>query len=78
MTSVPEEDDMEDHEYVPKQYLAPHLIKQSELNDLRRELKLSKKDADILGSRLQHRNLLASDTVITFYRQQNDFIEFFT
>ena len=53
MTSVPEEDDMEDHDYVPKQSLTPHLIKQSELNDLRRELKLSKNDSEILGSRLQ-------------------------
>ena len=66
MTGVPE-DDMEDHDYVPKQSLTHHLIKQCELIDQRRELKLNKNYAEILGSRLKQWNLLASDTVISYY-----------
>jgi hypothetical protein len=43
--------------YFPEQ-TAPHLFPQSELNDLVREFKLSKIQAELLASRLQGWNLL--------------------
>jgi len=39
----------------------PHLLTQGELNDLVRDLKLSKKQAELLGSRLRGWNLLQKD-----------------
>ena len=61
----------------------PHLITQEELNDLVRDLSLSKEKAEILGSRLQEWNLLQEGTKIShfrdrhsalaaFYRMEND------
>ncbi|KAL4710975.1 hypothetical protein ACJJTC_017940 [Scirpophaga incertulas] len=46
----------------------PHLIEQPELNDLVRDLNLSKQHAELLGSRLQQWNLLAKDTKIKFHQ----------
>ena len=49
--------------YVPPTKLdtkEPHLIEEGELNDLVRDLDLSKQGAELLGSRLQQWNLLAS------------------
>ena len=43
----------------------PQLFKQSDLDDLVRDLNLGKKQAKILGSRLQQRNMLAESTIIT-------------
>ena len=42
-----------DEDYVDKHTKIPHLILQSELNDLVRDLSLTKNQAEILGSRLQ-------------------------
>src|SRR5215469_15139473 len=42
----------------------PHKINQNELNDLVRDLRLSKNLSEVLGSRLQQWNLLASDVRI--------------
>lgn len=57
----------------------PHLIEQTELNDLVRDLKLSKGDAELLASRLQGWKLLAPDTRVTFYRNRNkDMAKYFT
>ena len=51
---------------------------QTELNDLVRELSLSKKSAELLASRLNQRHLLARDTKATFYRNRDaEFIPFF-
>lgn len=49
----------------------PHLIKQNELNNLARDLGLSKQQAELLGSRLQEWNLLAKGTTITSFRKRN-------
>jgi hypothetical protein len=46
----------------------PHLITQGELNDLMRDLNLTKAQSEILGSRLQQWNLLASDAKVTLCR----------
>jgi hypothetical protein len=46
----------------------PHLINQKELNDLVRDLELSKEKSELLGSRLQEWNLLAEGTTISHFR----------
>ncbi|GBP78947.1 hypothetical protein EVAR_57898_1 [Eumeta japonica] len=56
----------------------PHLISQSELNDLVRDLQLSKSKSELLASRLQQWNLLAPDTRVTVYRNRSkQFAEYF-
>jgi hypothetical protein len=49
----------------------PHLIRQTEMNDLVRDLQLSKNQAELLGSRLQGWNLLATDTKVSLYRTRD-------
>lgn len=68
-----EEDDLTDPDFSPhSQVLQPHLITQPELNDLVRDLSLSKSQAELLGSRLQQWNLLAKGTKITVFRNRHD------
>lgn len=56
----------------------PHLISQSELNDLVRELGLSKKKSELLGSRLQGWNLLQQGTSVAVYRiRDREFVQYF-
>jgi hypothetical protein len=43
-----------------------HLLTQGDQNDIVCDLKLSKKKAEILGSRLKGRNLLLHDTTVCF------------
>lgn len=59
-----------DEEYLPSHENTPHLINQLELNDLVRDLNLSKTQAEILGSRLQGWKLLAPGTRISVYRNR--------
>lgn len=55
-----------------------HLISQSELNDLIRDLHLSKQKAELLASRLQQWNYLDRATVVSVYRNRNqELIQFF-
>lgn len=49
----------------------PHLINQLELNDLIRDLQLSKEKSELLGSRLQEWNLLAEGTKISNFRSRH-------
>ena len=49
----------------------PHRITQDELNDLVRDLELSKSKAELLGSRLQQWNLLAREVTISVYRNRH-------
>uniref|UniRef100_A0A1B6CY49 Uncharacterized protein n=1 Tax=Clastoptera arizonana TaxID=38151 RepID=A0A1B6CY49_9HEMI len=46
------------------------LFKQIELNDLVRDLGLTKEKAELLGSRLKEKNLLADGTSICVYRKR--------
>ena len=49
----------------------PYLITQEDLNDLVRDLNLSKGKSELLGSRLQQWNLLSSGTKVSFYDQRS-------
>ena len=44
---------------------SPHLLGQAELNDLVRDLELTKEKTELLGPRLQERNLLKPGTTIS-------------
>ena len=61
-----------DPPYEPSTSKEPHLLTQGDLNDLVRDLKLSKKQAELLGSRLSDWNLLSCNTKITYFRNRND------
>lgn len=57
----------------------PQLFSQSELNDLVRDLGLSKDAAELLGSRLKNKNLLSSGTSFSWYRhREKEFTQFFS
>lgn len=57
----------------------PQRFNQNELNDLSRDLNLSKEASEILASRLKDKNLLEQGTKITFYRtRKKDFLPFFS
>ena len=49
----------------------PHILNQSELNDLVRDLSLSKYQAQLLGSRLQQWNLLEEGTKISLLKTRH-------
>jgi hypothetical protein len=56
----------------------PKLLSQAELNDLVRELDLSKKNAQLLGSRLKEKKLLSCGTTFSWYRyREREFLPFF-
>jgi len=56
----------------------PHLLTQGDLSDNVRDLNLSKKQAELLGSRLKGWNLLRQDTKVCFYRgRREEFKDFF-
>ena len=57
----------------------PHLLTQGDLNDIVRDLNLSKKQAELLGSRLNGWNLLRRDTTLCFYLgHREEFKDFFS
>ena len=54
---------------------ACQLFSQSHLNDLTRDLNLPKDAAELLGSRLKERNMLAPGTSFSWYRhREKDFL----
>ena len=57
--------DSTDSEYDPEESLKPILFSQKCLNNLIRDLALSKQKAELLASRLQENNLLYADVVVT-------------
>ena len=58
---------------------APELFSQTELNDLVRDLGLSKKAAEILASRLQEKHLLDDSAKVLYFRKQyQSFVTFFS
>jgi hypothetical protein len=56
----------------------PHRITQNELNDLVRDLKLSKSNSELLASRLQQWNLLEENVTVSAFRaRQKGLVPFF-
>jgi hypothetical protein len=57
----------------------PQCFDQKELNDLIRDLNLSKDSSELLASRLKEKKFLSPGTKITFYRErEKDLLQFFT
>ncbi|UYV71170.1 hypothetical protein LAZ67_8001999 [Cordylochernes scorpioides] len=57
----------------------PHLLTKGDSNDLVRDLDLSKKQSELLGSRLKGWNLLHKGTKVCFFRKrQDEFQDFFS
>lgn len=57
----------------------PKLLSQAELNDLTRDLCLSKESAQLLGSRLSENHLLSPETTFFWYRSRDEeFREYFS
>lgn len=57
----------------------PQRFNQDELNDLIRDLNLSKEASELLASRLNDKNLLEQETKISFYRtREKDLLPFFS
>ena len=50
----------------------PHLLTQGDLNDIVCDLNLSKKQAELLGSRLKGWKLLRQDNKVCFYRRRHE------
>ena len=66
-----DEDDKNDEEYVNEDLSSePKLFDQGELNDLVRDLNLTKKSAELLASRLGEKNLLQKGTKVSYYRKK--------
>lgn len=60
-------------------YNQPKLFSQEELNDLTRDLNLSKDAAQLLGSRLKEKNLLQVGVHYAWYRQRDkEFVPYFS
>jgi hypothetical protein len=55
---VPMEQDISDPDFQPSTSNEPHLISQGELNDLVRNLNLSKSQTELLRSRLQGKKII--------------------
>ncbi|GFW12229.1 hypothetical protein TNCV_5111741 [Trichonephila clavipes] len=66
-----EETVSDDTTYEPSCSSEPHLLTQEDLNDLIRDLKLSKKQSEMLGSRLKGWNLLQANRKICTYRKHH-------
>jgi hypothetical protein len=57
----------------------PQIFAQKDLNDLIRDLGLSKESSELLASRLLERNLLQPETKVTFYRRrERELLKFFS
>lgn len=72
MLQIVDDSATEDPEFEPSTSSNPHLISQAELNDLVRDLDLSKNQAELLGSRLQGWNLLSPGTKISVFRKRHE------
>ena len=66
-------------EYWSEENDRPVPLTQVDLNDLTRDLNLSKESSQLLGSRLREKNLLAPETTFYWYREREwEFRQFFT
>ena len=78
LSSTDSETTIADNDFPPS-LLPPQLFSQNELNDLARDLNLSKKSSELLASRLKEKNLLQPRTFITYYRNRHaEFLPYFT
>jgi hypothetical protein len=68
MSQSPRNQDISNPDFQTATSNEPHLISQGELNDLVRDLNLSKSQAEFLGSQLQGCNLLQKNTNILIFR----------
>ena len=74
-----EELEEEEKELVVLDDDAPKPFSQKELNDLVRDLNLSKSSAELLASRLKDKNILSDGVRITFYRNRHqEYLSFFS
>ncbi len=60
-----------DHDYIVEEILEPKSFTQVELNDLVRDLALSKEKAELLASNLKQKHLLSKNVLIYHYRSRN-------
>ena len=68
-----------DDAYNPEEDDQPVTLTQAELNDLTRNLNLSKESAHLLGLHLKAKHLLASETTFYWYRdREREWRQFFT
>ena len=68
-----------DPSYETPQSLTPQQFSQPELNDLERDLGLSKNAAEVLASRIQEKNQLSHTTKVSYFRNwEQAFVPFFT
>ncbi|KAJ8887178.1 hypothetical protein PR048_013393 [Dryococelus australis] len=65
-------DEQADDEFESTDNLEPKLFTQTELNDLFRDLGLTKEKAELFGSRLKEKNVLAVGTNIYVYRRRDE------
>lgn len=72
-----EEDDDDNTFELDAQEQKPHLLNQGDLNDLVRDLSLSKEKAELLGSRLRQWNLLESNTKTSLFRTRHSYMSQF-
>lgn len=78
-TELPDSDDeatsADEGGYAEEEYKeqdGPQPFSQCELNDLVRDLSLSKTSSELLASRLKEKNLLGEDARITFFRRRHE------
>ena len=77
LSSTDAETTFADKDFTPS-LLTPQLFSQ-ELNDLARDLNLSKESSELLASRLKEKNLLIPGAFITYYRNRPaEFLSYFT
>lgn len=69
--SSTEEEKSSEEEFVPPNEQIKHLVTQPALNDLVRDLELSKRGGELLGSRLQQFGFLAPGVKVTYFRERN-------
>lgn len=69
---------LSDVDFRVEQDNSPKLMSQADLDDLVRDLNLSKDSAELLASRLQERNLLSPGTSVTLYRsREKSYVKYF-
>lgn len=71
----PEPSTSTDPDFAPDVKSEHHKISQNELNDLVRDLELSKAKAELLASRFQQWNYLAENVKVTFFRDRQKHLE---